>query len=481
MSRDAALVAELGWNSSIARTRSCRPRARSRSPVESQISPAVERQQRGALQVVRRRRRGARPASARALERDRSYAQYSSSVSISPSAELAIPASPSVQSRARRRSAAPTSSEVHGAVTVATRAGVRRASASASSHSPTPPKRVSRRPAPRAARRRTRGSSRASRSAPRFSAAARLLSTSDCSSVRGRRRRRARPLRACSRRGRRQSQRTAAALRRRAARTTTRSSRAASLARRRRRGRPRAGRAARASRSRICAGESTAVRAAASSTASGRSSSRRQSSSIIVGRAPATPARAAEELDAPPARRAAAPGYSTSPGTRSSSRLGDEHVAGSGTRSSERGELRAPRRPRARSCRASEQQLALADDARRARPSPPSVSRDRGRARAPGRATSARPTQNTPSVKLGTSSAAASIASRVLPEPPGPVSVTSRAPSLRASATTSRQLALAAEERASPAGAGSCSRSSSAAGSRSLAELEDPRRLGRGP
>ena len=48
----------------------------------------------------------------------------------------------------------------------------------------------------------------------------------------------------------------------------------------------------------------------------------------------------------------------------------------------------------------------------------------------------ARPTQKTPALNSGTSSAAASIASRVFPVPPGPVKVTSRAPS-RTSATTS--------------------------------------------
>ncbi len=42
----------------------------------------------------------------------------------------------------------------------------------------------------------------------------------------------------------------------------------------------------------------------------------------------------------------------------------------------------------------------------------------------------ASPTQKTPALKSGTSSEAASMARRVLPEPPGPESVTRRVPSL---------------------------------------------------
>ena len=57
----------------------------------------------------------------------------------------------------------------------------------------------------------------------------------------------------------------------------------------------------------------------------------------------------------------------------------------------------------------------------------------------------ASPTQNTPALNSGTSSAAASIASRVFPVPPGPVSVTSRAPSAN-ERDNLRHLALAADE-----------------------------------
>ena len=59
----------------------------------------------------------------------------------------------------------------------------------------------------------------------------------------------------------------------------------------------------------------------------------------------------------------------------------------------------------------------------------------------------ASPTQKTPALYSGTSSAAASIASRVLPVPPGPVSVTRRAPSSKQRQHL-QQLAVAADERA---------------------------------
>ena len=50
--------------------------------------------------------------------------------------------------------------------------------------------------------------------------------------------------------------------------------------------------------------------------------------------------------------------------------------------------------------------------------------------------TGARPTQKTPALNSATNSPAASIARRVFPEPPGPVSVSRRAP-LRSRASTS--------------------------------------------
>ena len=53
-----------------------------------------------------------------------------------------------------------------------------------------------------------------------------------------------------------------------------------------------------------------------------------------------------------------------------------------------------------------------------------------------GSRSAASPIQKTPFLNSGTSSAADSIASRVFPEPPGPDSVTSRAPSCSSSTTS---------------------------------------------
>ena len=54
----------------------------------------------------------------------------------------------------------------------------------------------------------------------------------------------------------------------------------------------------------------------------------------------------------------------------------------------------------------------------------------------------ARPTQKTPALKSGMSAAAASMASRVFPEPPGPVSVRSRTPPRRPRTTPSSSRSL---------------------------------------
>ena len=75
---------------------------------------------------------------------------------------------------------------------------------------------------------------------------------------------------------------------------------------------------------------------------------------------------------------------------------------------------------------------------------------------------------------LGDQLAADSIASRVLPAPPGPDSVTNLAPSRSSETTSATSRPRPTNE--SPGAAGSCSRSSSAAGS-ALAELEDRDRL----
>ena len=85
----------------------------------------------------------------------------------------------------------------------------------------------------------------------------------------------------------------------------------------------------------------------------------------------------------------------------------------------EGGQLGSRRRPPAQGCRAAGASPAL----RRAPRAPPSrlASARSSRPRAPDRAAVARPTQNTPALNSPTSSEAASIASRVFPEPPGPV------------------------------------------------------------
>ncbi len=112
---------------------------------------------------------------------------------------------------------------------------------------------------------------------------------------RGRRPRPARPSPACSRRGRRPARRTGAAPRGSSS-SWLHSIVARSVCWRGSASRPPLSRSSRCdSRSRICAGESTLVRAAASSSASGRSSRRRQSSAIVVVRR--QPRALAEQLD----------------------------------------------------------------------------------------------------------------------------------------------------------------------------------------
>ena len=122
-----------------------------------------------------------------------------------------------------------------------------------------------------------------------------------------------------------------------------------------------------------------------------------------------------------------------------------------------------------------QQQLALADVLAQARPSPRASARS-SRARARDRAASrARPRRRRLRYS-GTSSAAASSASRVLPEPPGPVSVTQARAVARATRAPRRARAPA-RRTSSPAAAGSCWRSSSAAET-AAAELEDRDGLG---
>ena len=246
--------------------------------------------------------------------------------------------------------------------------------------------------------------------------------------------------RACSRRRRPPAARTAAAPRRRAARGSTRSSRAASAGAGRRRAPPLSRSRRWESRSRICAGERTLARAAASSTASGRLSrlgrARRSSSSRLE------PERVAEELDRL--------GF----GERQHRVLDLASDAQQLAARDEQPEVRAGFDERGElGCRVDhllevveqEQQLPLADVLGEAVLGAERL-RDRRRATSAGSRSAARPTQKTPALNSGTSSAAASIASRVLPEPPGPVSVSRRAPSRAASELL--DLSLPAHERA---------------------------------
>ena len=167
-----------------------------------------------------------------------------------------------------------------------------------------------------AARARSRGSSRASRSArPCGAGGSSRRATGAC---RDRRPRRPRPPRACSRRGRRRGGRRGSALRA-SSRSWLHSIVARSVCWRGSASRPPLSRSSRCeSRSRICAGESTLVRAAASSIASGRSSSRRQSSAIVSS---GSSRERSQKSSTASGSASGGTGYSTSPLIRSSSRL----------------------------------------------------------------------------------------------------------------------------------------------------------------
>ena len=138
---------------------------------------------------------------------------------------------------------------------------------------------------------------------------------------------------------------------------------------------------------------------------------------LVDGRGSASRRRDRRRASPLRARRAASPRTRPRPRTRSSSRevtsrrelraALHEHRPGS-----------APPRPPAPGCReraASPSRRCV----RRDRPLPRAPVRPR-EAPAPCRGATARPTQNTPALNSPTSSAAASIASRVFPEPPGP-------------------------------------------------------------
>ena len=178
-------------------------------------------------------------------------------------------------------------------------------------------------------------------------------------------------------------------------------------------------------------GESALVRAAASSTASGRSSSFSQSSAIsaVASSRERSQKSATASLDPSGGTE-----YSTSPCTRSSSRLVHRSVRfGQACTSSERSgaaSITCSRLSRRRSISRSPMYAASPSRA-------PSVCAivsvtSEGSRRA------ASPTQKTPALYAGTSSVAASRARRVFPEPPGPVSVSSRVPARSSRTTSSR-------------------------------------------
>ena len=165
--------------------------------------------------------------------------------------------------------------------------------------------------------------------------------------------------------------------------------------------------------------------------ARGSLSSRRQSSAIVARRLRLRPF--AEEGHGV-GSASAGTGYSTSPWMRNSSRLvtssvrlgqRDRSVESSGAASTTCSMLSRSRSiSRSPMCSA--------------RPSlAPTVS-DIAWSTSAGSRTAASPTQKTPALYSGTSVAAASMASRVFPEPPGPVSVTSLAPPWTLSSTAAR-------------------------------------------
>ena len=253
-------------------------------------------------------------------------------------------------------------------------------------------------------------------------------------------------------------------LRSRAGRSSTRSSRAASAGGDRRRDRPsRRSRRWRAARGSVQA-ESAFARAAASSTASGQVVEPRAELGDLLGRLRAC---------ARSQKRATASGCGERRYrvldlalTRRSSRLVTSSVRlGQAARSDESSGAASITCSRL-SSRSSISRSPMCS----ARPSfAPSVWEIVSVTSA-GSRSEASPTQKTPALYSGTSVAAASSASRVLPEPPGPVSVTSRAPPR--SRRAPRRARARARRTSSRDAAGSCSRSSSAAGS-------SPRRAGR--
>ena len=181
------------------------------------------------------------------------------------------------------------------------------------------------------------------------------------------------------------------------------------------------------------------MRAAASSTASGRSSRRAQSSAISSEIA--RPDRSQKSVTASD-DASGGTAYSTSPCTRRSSRLVQKSVrlgqACTSPDNAGAASITCSRLSRRSSISRSPMWSA--------RPSfAPSVCAICSVTSEDSR-TEARPTQKTPALYEGTRVAAASMARRVLPEPPGPVSVRSRVPRSNVASTSESSRSLPTNE-----------------------------------
>ena len=226
--------------------------------------------------------------------------------------------------------------------------------------------------------------------------------------------------------------------RRRAGRSSTRSSRAACA------GAPGASRAppvrsgkAASSRASSASGARSFVRAAASSTASGRPSRRRQIASTVASGSSSRPTERARSTKSAP-RRPEGSGSSAVlalAGHVQRRPARDQHAQALADVASSVADCRARRRAGARSCPEGRGAPGRGGSPPRSSGAPSACATSEWqelRIRAGLRAA----TQKTPSRRVPTSSAATCSASRVLPVPPGPVSVSRRVPS-QSSATSS--------------------------------------------
>ena len=176
------------------------------------------------------------------------------------------------------------------------------------------------------------------------------------------------------------------------------------------------------SRARIWAGESALARAAASSTANGSESSLAQGSADLLARLESRPGREQRDRLALGQRRHGNLDLALHPEKLAA--RDEEREAGTGRE--QRRELRRRARRPARNC-PPRPTVAVGRCARRDRHGRRAPPRAR-RARAPDRAAPRAPPRTRLPRTPATSTRAASIARRVFPDPPGPVSVSRRAP-----------------------------------------------------